>query len=77
MRMERYQNLAGNSGVAAYSLRKDAIAVRFEDGVVYVYTNASAGAKNIAEMKRLAVAGRGLSTFISRKVHDRYAEKSR
>lgn len=73
--MNRYRNLAGNSGVSAYSLGEDSVTVRFRDGRVYLYTNASAGAANIAQMKRLAVAGRGLSTFISRTVHDRFAQK--
>lgn len=77
MRMERYRNLAGNSGVSAYALDKESITVKFRDGGVYLYTNASAGADNVAEMKRLASAGRGLSSFISRVVHDRYAAKLR
>ena len=75
MRMERYRNLAGNSGVAAYEIGADSITVRFQDGDTYLYTNASAGADTIAEMKRLAHAGRGLSSFISRTVRDRYAAK--
>ena len=75
--MERYRNLAGNSGVAAYDIGADSITVRFQDGDTYLYTDASAGADNVAEMKRLARAGRGLSSFISRVVRERYAEKLR
>jgi hypothetical protein len=71
--MKRYLNLSGDSGVAAYALRADAIEVKFRGSDrVYVYSNASAGATHVARMKRLAEAGKGLSTYISRHVHDRY-----
>ena len=73
--MQRYRNLNGDSGVLAYQIGGSAIAVKFRNGDVYDYTYASAGRANIEQMKRLARAGRGLSTFISRHVHDRYAGK--
>jgi hypothetical protein len=40
-----------------------------------VYTNASAGGANIAEMQRLALAGRGLNGFINTTVRKLYASK--
>jgi hypothetical protein len=68
-----YQNLSGDSGVAAYEIGADLIKVRFQGSAdVYVYTTQSAGARHLREMKRLAVLGRGLSTYISRHTHDRY-----
>lgn len=71
--MKRYLNLSGDSGVAAYALLPDAVKVKFRDSDrVYVYSHASAGAVRVARMKRLAQAGKGLSTYISRHVHDRY-----
>ncbi|MEJ1097507.1 MULTISPECIES: hypothetical protein [unclassified Pseudoxanthomonas] len=71
--MKRYLDLSGDSGVVAYELRPDAIKVKFRGSDrVYVYSHASAGATHVARMKRLAEAGRGLSTYISRHVHDRY-----
>jgi hypothetical protein len=71
--MTPYQNLSGDSGVAAYEVGDDFLKVRFwESPGVYVYTSRSAGAKHLREMKRLAAIGRGLSTYISRHVHDRY-----
>jgi hypothetical protein len=73
--MERYGNLSRKSGVRAYELGPGLIRVRFADGPVYVYTEESAGAANIAEMKRLASAGKGLSTFITRHVASDYAFK--
>ena len=73
--MERYRNLSGNSGVQAYEILHDAILVHFAGSArVYRYSHASAGRHHVAEMKRLAIAGRGLSTYISRHVHDRYEQ---
>ncbi|MGH8164443.1 MAG: hypothetical protein ACREP1_08935 [Rhodanobacteraceae bacterium] len=74
--MKRYDNLSGDSGVAAYEIRRGAIVVEFVDGAAYLYTDASARAGRIAEMQRLAEAGRGLSTFISR-AQPEYAKRLR
>jgi len=73
--MKRYRNLSGESGVVAYEVGTDSIAIEFVDGRTYLYTAASAGADNIARMQQLAQAGRGLSTFISRVVKDHYARR--
>jgi len=73
--MTPYQNQAGNSGVLAYQTGPDRISVQFTDGKTYVYTYASAGKRNIEQMKALAETGKGLSTFISRTVKDRYESK--
>jgi hypothetical protein len=74
--MERYKNIGGNSGVIGYEIAEGAITVQFSDGAKYLYTTQSAGAGNLAEMQRLAVAGRGLNSFISRVVRKSYARKS-
>lgn len=73
--MEPYKNLNGDSGVAGFENGSDYIRVQFKDGSVYLYTYASAGSSNIEEMKRLAVAGRGLNSFINKNVRKRYAKK--
>jgi len=75
--MEHYKNLSGDSGVVAYAIRRGAIVVQFVNKSAYLYTDASAGADHIAEMQRLAKAGRGLSTYISQVVRDDYAEQLR
>ena len=49
--------------------------VRYQDGRAYRYTHASTGAAHVREMKRLAEAGEGLSTYISQHVRERYEEK--
>jgi hypothetical protein len=74
--MVRYKNLDGHSGVLAYELGPDFIKVQFTGGVVYLYTSKVTGRRNVEHMKSLAVRGRGLSTFISTTVKDRYAFKS-
>jgi len=73
--MQPYKNLSGNSGVVAYDLGAGSITVQFINGDRYLYTEESAGAANIAHMQRLAIAGRGLSTFISQVIRKRYAKK--
>ena len=58
--MERYRDIDGDSGVAGYEIGNDFIKVQFSSGAIYVYTHASAGAQNIEQMKKLAIAGDGL-----------------
>jgi hypothetical protein len=73
--MQRYGNQSRESGVVAYDIDAGQIIVQFRNGDRYLYTEDSAGAANIAAMQELARAGRGLSTFISQHVHERYARK--
>lgn len=75
MMMRPYGNLSGNSGVTAYEVGDDFIAIEFQDGSVYSYTNTVTGLSNIQIMKRLAASGSGLSTFISKHVKDKFASK--
>ncbi len=63
--MVPYLNLSGDSGVVAYAIGSDFIRVRFRNGGIYRYSDASAGKLVIDQMKARAKAGRGLSTFIS------------
>ncbi|KQY16500.1 hypothetical protein ASD28_21280 [Massilia sp. Root133] len=73
--MQRYGDQSRESGVVAYDIDAGQIIVQFRNGERYLYTEDSAGAANIARMQELARAGRGLSSFISQHVHDRYARK--
>jgi len=74
--MKPYKNLSGESGVVAYDIGDDHIDIRFRnsDGV-YRYDRETPGAPHIDNMKLLAEAGPGLSTYISRYVKGRYARK--
>ena len=73
--MQPYLNCSGNSGIVEYENGPDFIIVRFHSGDLYVYTSERLGRNHVEEMKRLAVSGRGLSTYISqhRDVRDGYA----
>lgn len=73
--MPRYKNQSGNSGVIAYEIRKDSILVTFAGGDVYEYSYKSTGKENVEAMKALALSGKGLSTFISTRVREKYARK--
>ncbi len=75
--MEKYRNLSGNSAVATYELAKDSVKIGFTTHAVYLYTNQSAGSGNISKMKTLALAGKGLSTFIDTNVKKRFSRKVR
>lgn len=73
--MQPYKNLEGHSGVTAYETAAESITVEFNHEAIYLYTYKSAGKKVIEKMKRLAVAGRGLSTYISQSVRDSFEKK--
>jgi hypothetical protein len=75
--MKPYKNLQGGSGVRAWEAGRDYIKIGFVGGDVYLYTDAVTGRAHVDRMKQLAKEGRGLSTYISRYVRERYAEKLR
>jgi hypothetical protein len=75
--MERYSNLGRNSGIIGYKSAFDSITVFFEDGTAYLYDHRSAGIGNINHMKELALAGRGLNSFINKHVRKNYARRMR
>lgn len=75
--MKRYANLSGASGVVAYAIAPGSITLRFQDGGTYLYDASAPGAAAVAEMQRLAIGGRGLSSYVSRHVRERYARKLR
>lgn len=73
---QAYADVDGDSDVAAYRVGPGFIEVRFDDGSEYLYTDASAGAANIARMQLLAGEGDGLGAFIQTEVYDSYESKS-
>ena len=64
-----------DSGVAAYRIGRDHIDVAFREGGIYRYSVLSAGRTNLEEMARLARAGAGLATFISRVTYHLYEQR--
>lgn len=73
--MQPYPDRAGNSGVVAFGLGDSYIDVEFRGGARYRYDGTTPGQQELAIMRRLALAGRGLATYISQHVRDRYAAK--
>lgn len=74
--MEQYKkNNSGTSGVEFYEIGNEDIIAQFIDGSIYRYTYKSAGEGAIEHMKKLAIAGKGLTTFINQHVKDKYEEK--
>lgn len=73
----RYKNVSGDSKVSKFEIKKDALTVRFTDHTVYRYTNQTAGPENISKMKELALSGKGLGTFITANLKDRFLRKIR
>ena len=59
-----YKDIDGDSGVAAYEIGDDYIAVRFKTDRVYIYSYATAGEYNVETMKQLAKLGDGLNRYI-------------
>ncbi len=74
---EKYQNLSGKSTVATYKIEKDSVTIVFTSHEKYIYSNQSAGPLNIKKMKDLAIAGKGLGTFIEANLKESFARKIR
>jgi hypothetical protein len=75
MKMQRYADHSGRSGIIAFEVGEDYLDVRFTSGDVYHYTSRRPGERDLAHMKELALRGEGLSTFISRHIGVRYDSK--
>lgn len=75
--MKIYSNRGGDSGVTAYEIGPSQIIVQFKDGSQYLYNSQRPGAATVSEMQRLADAGIGLNSYISRVVRKNFAQKLR
>ena len=64
-----------DTGVRAFALLPEAIALRFSDGRVYLYDGGTPGRVHVREMQRLARAGAGLTTYVNKFVRERYAKR--
>lgn len=73
--MQKYNDLNGDTGVAAYAIGSNSITVQFLRGGVYLYNSTKPGSQHVAEMQRLAQLGDGLNTYINKFVRTSYAEK--
>ena len=65
LRMERYLDLDGDSGVVGYEIGDTFIRVQFDRTFkIYTYSYRSAGIDRVEDMKRLARSGDGLNSYI-------------
>ena len=71
-----YKSQSGDSGVISYELVQGGIILEFKHAKHrYLYDSASPGLIHVNAMRRLAAAGKGLTTYVSREVHEKYARK--
>jgi hypothetical protein len=73
--MSSYANKKGNSGVKSYEIGEDFIIVQYTDGDQYLYDYEKPGAYDVENMKKLAIQGFGLATYISQHVKKNYSRK--
>ena len=70
--MQHYSNSTGRSNILSYEIGADFIIVQFKDYKQYKYSHHRAGSSNVDQMKKLAIQGWGLNTFISKYVRKLY-----
>lgn len=73
--MQTYKNLGGNSGVRLYEIGTDYIDIIFSGSLVYRYSYKSPGKTEVEHMKKLALQGQGLNSYISRCIRSNYEKK--
>jgi hypothetical protein len=73
--MKRYRNISSNSGILAYEIGGNFIKIKFTDGEVYIYDYKRPGKTHVEQMKKLALKGKGLATYVNRFVRENYSEK--
>jgi hypothetical protein len=61
-----------NAGVTGYELRKDGIILQFKEGKTYFYSHKRPGQFHVDNMKNLALAGTGLTTYVNKYVREDY-----
>ena len=73
--MQKYSGQIRRGGAVAFEIGPESIDVEFSSGWIYRFTYERPGALRVERMKELALAGHGLSTFISRHVKNRYESR--
>ncbi len=70
-----YQPGNPNTGVLTYELLPNGLILEFRNHQRYLYTAERPGPTHLAELTRRALAGSGLSTYVSQHIGDLYARK--
>jgi hypothetical protein len=74
--MELYANRSGKSGIKGFETGADYIKIWFTSfSEPYLYTYQKPGKRKVERMKKLALLGKGLSTYISQYVKKDYWRK--
>ena len=74
--MERYLNKDGSSGVEEFEISTDAIELIFEDRkFLYTYNQIRPGKSYVEEMKKKAVDGEGLNTYVNQYIRKNFYSK--
>lgn len=75
--MEDYKNLSGESNIEGFEIDEESITVKFISGTFrhYVYDQLKPGPAIVDKMKKLALSGRGLNSYISTTVKGNYSKK--
>ncbi len=64
---------SSTGGILSYEIGENKITVKFKDGTTYLYDYNRPGKELVEEMKRLAVLGKGLTTYINKHVRENYS----
>jgi hypothetical protein len=75
--MTPYGDHARQHGVVSYEVGPESIDVEFTSGWIYHFSYANPGQLRVDRMKELAQSGKGLSTFISKHVKNRFESRRR
>jgi hypothetical protein len=70
--VQRYRSRKLSVGVRTFDLHDTSIDVEFRDGRRYRYDYNRPGEEKVEIMKRLALGGNGLTTFINQHVREAY-----
>lgn len=71
-----YANVGGNSSVRGYDHGEDWFVVMFSDGSRYLYTLKSTTPEALDWMRKYAMAGKGLNSYIMRLQRENYAGRN-
>lgn len=71
--MIKYKNLGRNSNIDSYEIYNSYILVKFKKSTkIYSYSYQKAGRDLVENMKKLAILGKGLNSYINKYVRDLY-----
>lgn len=75
LKLKKYVNRRGASGVIAYCINGDTVSVLFSSWMLYTYDRSRIGDVNFQKLVRCAVDGIGLNGFIVKFIGKEYTQK--